>query len=225
MRSFRLLLPLALAFGMTAGCKVGPEPAPVPEPAPEDVPVTRVAYVDADGFDAFLETALTNQDPVIVIQTDRGKPDWDGRLNAWIAAWNAGGAGRGRQPGLTARGQSPIVVDGDSIREFRLLVEGLMNRIDDRARERSAWWAEERVRSRRVELLKPYSLRFHRGEDGLIQVILFHGRYAAAYRRLMQTVFRAEGEDEWTRAYTCSACRGRGDRPRAPVRLTSAGSP
>jgi hypothetical protein len=223
MRSFRLLFPVAVVLGMMAGCKVPPET--LPEPTPRDVPVTRVTYADTDAFDGFLETALTNQDPVIVIQTDRSKPDWDGRLNAWIAAWNAGGPSRQRRPGLTARGQSPIVVDGDSIREFRLLVEGLMDRIDERARERSAWWAEERVRSRRVELLKPYSLRFHMGEDGLIQVILFHGRYAASYRALMQTVFRAEGEDEWTRGYTCSQCRGREAGERTPVRLTSAESP
>src|SRR5262245_19664651 len=62
----------------------------VPAP-PASLSPTCIGYVDADGFDAILESALINQDPIIVIQTNNDKPDWDGRLNAWIAAWNMGG--------------------------------------------------------------------------------------------------------------------------------------
>src|SRR5207244_11058640 len=87
-----------------------------------------IDYVDADGFDGLLESALVNQDPAIVIRTGRTKPDWGDRLNAWIAAWNMAG-----QTGGTVRMQAPLVpqVVGDegSIREFRLLVEGLMSRL------------------------------------------------------------------------------------------------
>jgi hypothetical protein len=164
--------------------------------------------VDTDAFDAVLEAALVNQDPVIVIQTRHERPDWGDRLNAWIAVWNRGGKGA---PGRTVRSQapplSPVVVDGDSIREFRLLIEGLMDRVEDRAKERSAWWAEERVRNRRVELLRPYNLRFHLGDDGLIQVILFHSRYAPYYREFVRGLAGEDTGEEWARAYFCSRCR------------------
>src|SRR5206468_887030 len=100
------------------------------------------------------------------VRTGRDRPDWGGRLNAWIAAWNAGGKG----PGRTARGQAPlpgvpgVVLSGEGVRELRLLVDGLMTRVEELAKATSAWWSEERVRSRRVALLRPYNLRFHRGE-------------------------------------------------------------
>ncbi len=173
-------------------------------PPPPDVTPTRIAYADTDAFDAVLESALVNQDPVIVIQTQNEKPDWGGRLNAWIAAWNRGGR---VDTGATFRMQAPFRVDGDTIREFRLLIEGLMNRIEDRVRERSAWWAQEKIRERRVELLRPYNLRFHLGEDGFIQVILFNGRYAQYHRRFVRSIADEDPGDEWERGYTCSHCR------------------
>src|SRR5262249_9590811 len=150
-------------------------------PDPPEVTPTQLDYVDADGFDALFETALTNQDPVILIRTGRSQPDWDARLNAWIAAWNRGdNAGRrakarGSAPEEPAivRGQAPlgkVPLDGESIRELRLLVTALLDRVEEAAQSGSSWWAEERMRSRRVALLRPYSLRFHMDEEGLIQL-------------------------------------------------------
>src|SRR5205807_7926716 len=118
-------------------------------------------YTDNDAFDALFEAALVNQDPGIVVRTQRQTPDWGARLNAWIAAWNQGGRSR------SARGQAAlprVVIDGDSIREFRLLVSGLLDRIEEAAQAGSAWYSDQRQRSRRIALLRPYNLRFHKGE-------------------------------------------------------------
>jgi hypothetical protein len=179
--------------------------APV-EPPPPDFKPTRIDYADTDAFDAVLESALVNQDPAIVIQTQNAKPDWGGRLNAWIAAWNRGGR---VDTGATIRMQAPFLprVDGDTVREFRLLVEGLMNRVEEGVKERSAWWAEEKVRDRRVELLRRYNLRFHLGEDGFIQVILFNGKYAPYHREFVRSIAGEDPGDDWERGYVCSRCK------------------
>jgi hypothetical protein len=180
-------------------------------PPPPDVTPTRIDYVDTDGFDAVLESALVNQDPVIVVQTTNTKPEWGERLNAWIAAWNRGGR---VEAGATFRMQAPFFpkVDADTIREFRLLVEGLMDRIEDRVKERSAWWAEEKVRERRVELLRPYNLRFHIGSDGFVQVIWFNGRYAQYHRDFVRSITDDDSGGDWRRGYACSHCKGAGQQ-------------
>jgi hypothetical protein len=179
---------------------------PNPEAPPSDFQANEITYVESDAFDNTFESALIREDPVIVIRTSFNKPEWGPRLNAWIAAWNRGGAGAGR----TARGQSPIpsiVVDGDSIREFRLLVNGLMNRVDDAAREGTNWWTEERMRSRRVGLLKPYNLRFHMDSDGTIQLVFFHGGYSQYYKAYMRKLTQADEEIEgWSRNFECTKC-------------------
>jgi hypothetical protein len=179
--------------------------APVAPPPPDFKP-TRIEYADTDAFDAVLESALVNQDPAIVIQTSNSKPDWGGRLNTWIAAWNRGGR---VETGATIRMQAPFLprVDGDTIREFRLLVESLMNRVEEGVKEGSAWWAEEKIRERRVQLLRPYNLRFHLGGDGFIQVILFNGRYAQYHRRFVNSIADEDPGDDWERCYTCSRCK------------------
>src|SRR5262249_44121898 len=164
-----------LLFLAVSSCRMMPS-RPYREPPPPDVKPTEIDYTDADAFDAYFETALTQQAPVIVIRTGRTRPDWADRLNAWLAAWNAGG--RLREPQRKARGAipiSPVVVDGDSIREFRLLVSGLMDRVEDLARTRSAWYAEAKTRERRVGLLVPYNLRFHHADDDTIHLIFFNG--------------------------------------------------
>jgi hypothetical protein len=223
-----VLVALALLATAAAGCAPSRNIRPYQEPPPPDLRPTRIDYVDSPAFDAILESALVNQDPVILIQTTNRKPDWEGRLNAWIAAWNRGGQ-VAPEPGRKARGQvpgiPPVVVDGDSIREFRLLIEGLMDRIEERAKERSAWWAQEAIRNRRVELLRPYNLRFHRGEDGTIQIILFNGRYARYHREFVRSLTSADpdGGEEWTRGYECSECKHR-DAGHAAERLTPGGT-
>jgi hypothetical protein len=186
-------------------CKSG-SGGPPAVPAGGSIRPTVIQYVDADGFDALFESALKNADPAILIQTDTTKPDWGARLNAWIAAWNMGGPADGRR--RTARGQSPLTINGESIRELRLLVDDLMGKVETLADKGSAWWAEERTRSRRVALLKPYSLRFHQGADKNIQLIFFHGAYAAQYRDFMATL--ADGgdvPDDWARTVECSQCK------------------
>jgi hypothetical protein len=206
-RSVRVLV-MASLLAVVASCSPRQRTRPDAEPPPPvSISPTGITYVDSDAFDTVLESALVNQDPAIVIQTGHTKPDWGPRLNAWIAAWNRGGPPR---DGATFRSQVPgVSVDGETIRQFRLLVEALMDRIEERVRGGSAWWQEERTRNRRVALLKPYNLRFHMTEDGTILIILFHGRYASAYQAFLRSLGSPEAEGEWRRAYTCSLCMSR----------------
>jgi hypothetical protein len=192
-------------LALAAGCK-NSAVRPV-EPPPADIQANDITYVESDAFDAIFESALVRQDPIIVVHTDFKKPEWGPRLNAWIAAWNKGGT----SAGLTIRGQVPIpsvTVDGESIREFRLLVNSLMNRVDDLSRNGSAWWTEERTRSRRVDLLKPYNLRFVKDEHGTIQLVFFNGNYASYYPGYMRNLTRTVGEpDAWSRNFECTECK------------------
>lgn len=216
------LLPLlSLFLVLVASCRSMPPMRDTPEAWPDLTP-TQVEYVDGDGFDALLENALVNQDPVIVVRTGRDRPDWGPRLNAWIAAWNLNGGSSRKQPrrasagpdlepkvrGQAALGRAPI--DGESIRELRLLVNGLLDRAEDLATSGASWWVEERARSRRIALLKPYSLRFHMDDEEIIQLVLFHGSYSSYYPRYVQQLTRGSkgGEEKWTRAVECSHCRG-----------------
>jgi|GEM_PF-2335312 len=200
---------MSFVLVLMAGC-VARDLRPYHDLPPADIKATRIDYVDADAFDVVLETDLTNQDPVILIQTSYQKPEWGGRLNGWIAAWNLGGKVDANKEKRTLRFQIPAVtVDKDSIREFRLLVGGFMDRVDQLAKDTSVWWSEEKVRNRRIALLKPYNLRFNQDEDGNIQLIFFNGRYARYYEDFMTKVARADGDAEagWTRAFTCSRCK------------------
>jgi hypothetical protein len=207
----RLLLLLFLpALPCLPGCKGSREVRTEQPPPPGNVPEFKIDYTDTDAFDNLLETALVNAEPVIVIRTGRPRPDWEGRLNEWIAAWNMGGT---PVPGGTqARGQAPlgpVRVDADSIREFRILVNSLMDRVEDLARERARWWAEEKVRNRRVDLLRPYNLRFHLDEDGNISIILFNGRYAKYHAEFVRQIASPDPEnaEDWERRFSCSRCK------------------
>jgi hypothetical protein len=185
-------------------------------PPPPDIKPTLLQYVETDGFDELFETVLTSQEPVVIIQTGTSQPDWGPRLNAWIAAWNQGGKVVD-EPRRRVRLQAPLpalaptVVNGDGVRELRLLVADLMTRVEDLARRGSSWWIEERIQRRRIDLLRPYSLRFHLDESGKIQLIFFNGRYARYYREVMDAMaMRAtEDEDGWARVVTCSLCKGK----------------
>lgn len=210
------MLPVLVVLLAVASCRGLPRSWFGQPPESPDITPTELDYVDADGFDGLLETALVSQDPVIIIRTGHAKPEWTGRLNAWIAAWNQGSAQRRRRaaddPPLVVRAQSPLgklPLDGDSIREFRLLVDGLFDRVEDAAQTGKTWWAEERARTRRVALLKPYSLRFHKDDEERIQLVFFHGQYAAYYARHLQLLMRAGPlpDAEWTRGVECSDCK------------------
>jgi hypothetical protein len=215
-------------LALAGSCATSRNTRPAVAPPPPGVTPTRLEYADTDGFDALFETALVNEEPAILIQTSHAKPDWGDRLNAWVAAWNLGGR---PAAGETVRMQAPfvpkVVVDGDSIREFRLLVESLMTRLDDRADRGLAWLAEERTRARRVKLLKPYNLRFHLGEDGFIQLAFFNGRYADQHREFVKALTAGGDGGEWERGYQCSTCSDRmpADKPKPAGRLTSSGEP
>lgn len=192
---------LLAAAGLS--CRTAPKRHEAASP-PEIVP-TSVAYVDSDGFDNVLEAAFVAGAPVVIVRTTHEAPDWGPRLNAWIAAWNRSGRSRGR----VARGQSPVPrVDADTVRELRLLVGELLDRVEGAAQTGSAWYAEERARSRRVALLRPYNLRFHMDDDGLIQLVFFHGDRAADYPRFVQKLMRsaAPPEEGWSRTVECSRC-------------------
>jgi hypothetical protein len=203
---------LALVAAAAVGCAAARPTRSYQEPPPPDLRPTRIDYVESDAFDQLIESALVNQDPVILVQTTSSKPDWGPRLNAWIAAWNRGGRVR-PDDGPKARGQVPgvpeVVIDGDSIREFRGLIESLMDRIEDRVKGGVSWWQEARVRNRRVALLRPYNLRFHLDGDGNIQIILFNGRYAPYHRDFVRSLTSPDpdGGEEWQRTYHCSECR------------------
>ena len=209
-RQFALI---ALLPFVPAGCHYFSQTSNKADPAAmPDITPTRLDYVDTDGFDAVLENALVNQDPVIVVRTEKSKPDWDGRLNAWIASWNRGGSGRPR----AVRGQAGLAkaaLDKDTLRELRLLINGLLDRVEETAQTGSTWYADHRDRSRRVALLKPYSLRFHMDDEDLICLVFFHGNYAPYFPHFMQTLTesRAMEGEEWSRDVDCSRCaRGKG---------------
>src|SRR2546430_407138 len=65
----RLPLALGVLLAILGGCRNAPGTRPYREPPPPGVQSTIIDYVDADGFDALFESALTNQDPVIDIRT------------------------------------------------------------------------------------------------------------------------------------------------------------
>lgn len=184
-------------------------------PPPPDITPTILRYVESDAFDELFETALTSQDPVILIQTETAKPDWGAHLNAWLAAWNRGGrvvdeARRRVRMQAPLAGLGSTVINGDTLREFRLLVADLMTRTEELARRGSSWWVEERIQRRRIELLKSYSLRFHLDENQKIQLLFFNGRYARYYQEVMDAMAMRSAEDTegWSRAVTCSHCKG-----------------
>jgi hypothetical protein len=191
---------------LTVGCQSSttrPE-GPSTREMPDLTPVV-IDYIDTEGFDAMLEAALVDQAPVIFVQTTHRVPDWEGRLNAWIAAWNRSGRNRSK----TVRGQLPLTnlpLDADSLGELRKLVEGLLDRAEVAAERNATWWANERERSRRIRLMKPYNLRFHREQDGLIRVILFHGSYASYYPKFMRQLMNEPEmpEESWSRTVECS---------------------
>ncbi len=197
---------VSLGFVVAYGCHTT-KPAPTPRNSAQqfNLQATRVDYVDSDAFDLLFETTLLNAPPVVVVQTDHDKPEWGARLNAWIAAWNAGR----RTEGFRIRGQIPgapgVVVDGDSIREFRLLIDGLMNRAEESARTGTRWWAEKHLRDRRVALLKPYSLRFHLDANERIQLIFFHGDFAAQHESVVRALANPTGDEslEWAPDFYC----------------------
>lgn len=179
---------------------------PAQPSAPPDLTPVTVDYTDTDGFDSVLEAALVDEAPIIIVQTEQTKPDWEGRLNAWIAAWNMGGKNRTR----TIRGQSPsLPLDAESLGQLRELIFGLLDRIEVAAEKGSTWWANERMRSRRVTLLRPYSLRFHRDADGPIRLVFFHGAYASYYSTFLRSLMGEPGmtEESWTRTVECSRCQ------------------
>jgi hypothetical protein len=179
---------------------------PTAREMPDLTPVL-IDYIDTEGFDAVLEAALVDQAPVIVIQTTHRVPDWEGRLNAWIAAWNRTARNRSK----TMRGQLPLTklpLDADSLGELRKLAEGLLDRVDAAAERNATWWANERERSRRIGLMKSYNLRFHREGDSPIRLILFHGSYASYYPQFMRQLMREPQmpEETWSRTVECSRC-------------------
>ena len=89
---FRTALGLVALVSLTAaGCGASPRPNTPPPSSESRKDATVIEYVDAEAFDLLLEAALNRQDAVIVVQTESTRPDWEGRLNAWIAAWNEGG--------------------------------------------------------------------------------------------------------------------------------------
>ncbi|MBY0456923.1 MAG: hypothetical protein K2V38_06270, partial [Gemmataceae bacterium] len=132
--------------------------------------------------------------------------EWGARLNAWVAAWNAGR----RADTFRARGQIPgaptVVVDADSIREFRLLIDGLVSRSEESARTGTRWWAEKALRDRRVALLRPYNLRFHLDDANHIQLIFVHADHAARYGDILRSLVNMAGDEalEWSPDYSCS---------------------
>lgn len=208
-RGYSLLL---LLFCLTTlSCRSSRNVRTYHAPPPPDIKPSVLQYVETDGFDELFETLLISQEPVIVIQTGLEQPEWGPRLNAWVAAWNRGGK-IVDEPRRRVRLQAPLaplapaVVNGDGVRELRLLVADLMTRAENLAQRGSSWWSEERIQRRRIDLLQPYSLRFHRDEDGKILLIFFNGRYARYYREVMEAMAMPATEDAegWARIVTCS---------------------
>ena len=213
-------------------------------PPPPDVQPTILAYVETDAFDNLFETVLNSRAPVILIQTDTSQPDWGPHLNAWLAAWNRGGqvVDEARRRVRMQAPLSPTVVNGETLREFRLLIDDLMTRSRGRERvEAHRGGPKSACSCRRIELLKPYSLRFHLDADQKIQLVFFNGQYARYYSEIMDAMSMNDQEDnEWSRTVTCShckekavgttmqrtrACGWRNDKTNAPARSESRNNP
>ena len=208
--SARTLLVLGVLLAASVSCSTARRTRPAQDPPPPGIRPTVIDYVDRDGFDELLQSALENEDPVILIQTDTEKADWGPRLNAWLAAWNMGGKVERK-----ARGQSPVTVNAGTIREFRLLIDDLMGQVEKAARAGSAWFSNERMLRHRVELLRPYNVRFHMNKDRHIQIIFFNGRYSQYHRDFVRATVRPDDEvpDEWVRSLELLAvppCTGSG---------------
>jgi hypothetical protein len=217
-------LPLLWIFVLLAACTDTQKTRRFPNDDWPDITPTMLDYVDADAFDVLFETVLVNQDPVCVVRTRRTEPNWEPRLNAWIAAWNRSDkrkpTRRAASPeteeapvSVTIRGQAALAsalgkIDGETLREFRLLINDLLTRIETSASTGVSWWTEERIRSRRVALLKPYNLRFHLDEERHIELMFFHGDYADYYPKFMQKMTCAEKptSQTWDRDVQCSFC-------------------
>ncbi len=105
--------------------------------------------------------------------------------------------------------QAPVTVNAATIREFRLLIDDLMSRAENVARAGSAWFRNERELRHRVELLRPYNLRFHMDGDEHIQIIFFNGRYSQYHADFVRATVRPDNEvpEEWVRGWSCSHCR------------------
>jgi hypothetical protein len=177
---------------------------PAMEPRLGEFRSTYIDYVDTESFDLRFENSLLNRDAVITIRTPNDKPDWTGRLNAWIAAWNMGKGADLRR----SRGQFPVPsIDGDTLREFRLLVDSVVNRAEDASKASVQWFRDEKKRSYRMELLKPYNLRFHMNTDGHIHVIFFHGAYANQYQEFVSNLTECDEAEPWTRTVCYSRCK------------------
>jgi len=204
-----LALPLVCAFVLS--CRSTRVTPAYPEPPPDGIKPTVIEYVEKDAFDELFESALVNQDAAILIQTETSRPDWGPRLNAWIAAWNRGG--KTEEPRIKVRLQAPlapVTINGETLREFRLLIDDLVKHADDLARRGSSWWVEERTQRRRIALLRPYSLRFHLDSDKNIQLVFFNGMYAPYYRQFIEAHAMNETDEvcEWSRDMKCSHCKG-----------------
>jgi hypothetical protein len=202
--SARNLLALLVLAAVSVSCHTSRRTRPAVDPPPPALRPTVIDYVDEDGFDEYMETALTSADPVIQIHTECTKPDWGARLNAWLAAWNMGG-----KVELKARMQAPVTVNAATIRELRLLIDDLMGRAEKLARAGSTWIGNERMLRHRVELLQPYNLRFHMDRDGFLQIILFNGRYSEYHRDYVRATAHPDDDlpEEWVRGWSCSRCR------------------
>ena len=199
----RSVLVLGLLLATSLSCSAFQRTRPAQEPPPPNLQPTAIDYVDGDGFNQLLESALANEDPVILIQTDSERADWGPQLNAWLAAWNLGGKVERK-----ARMQAAVTVNAASIHEFRLLIDDLMGRVEKAASAGSDWFRNERMLRRRVELLRPYNMRFHMDRGGHIQIILFNGRYSRYHREFVHSTVHPDDEvpEEWARTWSCSHC-------------------
>jgi hypothetical protein len=151
------------------GC-VGPGPRPWRSPPPPPLP-SAIPYVDSEAFDGVLAAALVRQDPVIVVQTASATPNWQGRLNGWIAAWNKGG--RVESKHAVAGTRSLVELPPDSAAVTQEMVDRELDRIEKLARESVAWWIDEQKRRERVAMLQPYLLQMDSDEKGNLRVIFY----------------------------------------------------
>jgi hypothetical protein len=177
-----------------AGCGGGSESTATRQPKPDPPKptlkaATVIGYKDTEAFDQLFEAALTRQDNIILIETPNAEPDWTGRLNGWIAAWNEGGKvqtkdrlkleglayarleSASENPNASRVTISPL--PADTAEQARKLIEGIMDRSERLAREFVAWYKDETRRKRRIELLRPYLFNPTKGDSGKYQMLFY----------------------------------------------------
>lgn len=166
------LLSLGVLAMAPCGCTIlptKPPPAPVLQPSsPSPKAATVLPYADTEAFDLVFEAALRRGDAVIVVQTGQKGLEWQGRLNAWVAAWNEAAPLRERD----RASRSLVELPADTAQQTATLINSQIDRIEGMAKRTVDWWRDTHRRKDRAALLRHYALNLEHDQSGQMQLVL-----------------------------------------------------